>query len=56
MKKVLALATLYLAYLGLRREWVGSLLWPAVAVHALLTALLAPAWFHERAVSMARGP
>jgi len=37
------LATLYLAYLGIRREWVGSLLWPAVAVHAILTFLLARA-------------
>jgi hypothetical protein len=50
------LATFYLAYLGIRGEWVGSLLWPAVAVHALLTALLARAWFHERAASLARGP
>ncbi len=50
------LATLYLLYLGVRGEWVGVLLWPAVAVHALLAALLAWAWFHERATSMARGP
>ena len=35
------LATLYLAYLGIRGEWVGSLLWPAVAIHAILTFLLA---------------
>jgi hypothetical protein len=39
------LATLYLAYLGLGGEWVGSLLWPAVAIHALLMFLLARAWF-----------
>jgi hypothetical protein len=38
------LATLYLAYLGLAGEWVGSLLWPAVAVHAILTFFLARAW------------
>ncbi|MDF0673619.1 MAG: hypothetical protein P0120_04655 [Nitrospira sp.] len=33
-------ATLYLAYLGIGGEWVGSLLWPAVAVHAIFTILL----------------
>jgi hypothetical protein len=35
------LAALYLAYLGIRGEWVGSLLWPAVGIHAILTFLLA---------------
>ena len=34
------LVTLYLLYLGIRGEWVGPLLWPAVAVHAALTMLL----------------
>lgn len=38
------LATLYLAYLGIGGEWVGSLLWPAVVVHAILTCLLTRAW------------
>ncbi len=38
------LAMIYLAYLGIRREWVGSLLWPAVAVHAALALPLARAW------------
>ncbi len=42
------LATLYLAYLGIGGEWVGSLLWPAVAIHALLTFLLARAWLKDR--------
>ena len=28
-----SLATLYLLYLGIGREWVGPLLWPAVALH-----------------------
>jgi hypothetical protein len=35
-----ALATLYLAYLGVATEWVGTLLWPAVAAHAVLTVAL----------------
>ncbi len=35
------LATVYLAYIGIRGEWVGLLLWPAAAVHAVLTLLLA---------------
>ncbi len=34
------LATIYLAYLGARGS-VGVLLWPAVAIHAVLSTLLA---------------
>ena len=33
--------TLYLAYLGFAESLAGVLLWPAVALHAVLTALLA---------------
>ena len=40
-----AAVTLYLSYLGIRGEWVGPLLWPAVVLHAVLTLLLARAWF-----------
>ena len=36
-----ALVTLFLLYLGAGTEWHGRLLWPAVAVHAVLTVLLA---------------
>jgi hypothetical protein len=36
-----AAVTLYLAYFGIRTDWVGPLLWPAVALHAVLTLLLA---------------
>ncbi len=39
-----ALVTLFLAFLGVRAEWVGPLLWPAVVLHAVLTFLLAGAW------------
>jgi hypothetical protein len=42
------LATLYLVYLGLDGEWVGSLLWPAAAIHAALTVLLAASWLKNR--------
>ena len=38
------LAALYLAYLGLEGQWIGKLLWPAVAGHALLASLLGAAW------------
>jgi hypothetical protein len=38
------LVTIYLIYLGIGGELVGSLLWPAVAIHAVLTLLLASAW------------
>ena len=34
------LVMLYLAYIGIGGEWVGPLLWPAVAVHAVLALLL----------------
>jgi hypothetical protein len=36
-----ALVTLYLAYVGIRGESVGLLLWPAVVLHVVLTLLLA---------------
>jgi hypothetical protein len=42
------LATLYLVYLGLGGEWVGSLLWLAAATHAALTVLLAASWLKNR--------
>ena len=35
------LASVYLGYLGIRGEWVGPLLWPAVLLHSLLSLLLA---------------
>jgi hypothetical protein len=35
-----AAVTLYLAYLGFTSSSTGLLLWPAVVLHALLTALL----------------
>ena len=35
-----AMVTLYLAYLGLAGGLTGVLLWPAVILHAILTALL----------------
>lgn len=41
------LAALYLGYLGIVGEWVGILLWPAVGVHAVLSALLAWAWVRK---------
>ena len=42
------LATLYLMFLAIRGEWVGPLLWPVVAVHGILTVLLARVWFQSR--------
>ena len=39
-----ALATVYLAYIGILGEWVGPLLWPAVVIHAVLALLLARLW------------
>jgi hypothetical protein len=42
------LATAFLASLGIRGQWVGPLLWPAVVAHAILTVLLARAWLQHR--------
>ncbi len=39
-----SLATLYLLSLGIGGEWVGPLLWPAAALHAALSLLLARQW------------
>ena len=41
------LATLFLAYVGVRGASVGGLLWPAVAAHAILVGLLLRARFTE---------
>jgi len=43
-----ALVTVYLAYIGVVVGFTGILLWPAVALHGILTALLARAWFQSR--------
>jgi hypothetical protein len=43
-----ALVTVYLAYLGVTSGFTGILLWPAVVLHAVLTLLLARAWFKPR--------
>ena len=40
-----AAVTLYLAYLGFAGGFAGTLLWPAVALHAVLSILLGRAWF-----------
>ncbi len=43
-----AAATLYLAYVGWSGHSTGLLLWPAVALHAVVTALLSPALARTR--------
>jgi hypothetical protein len=40
-----ALVTAYLAYLGVRGEWSGPMLWPVVGLHAFLTIFLTRIWF-----------
>jgi hypothetical protein len=42
------LATGYLAWLGIRGEWAGPMLWPAVVVHAVMTILLSRAWLRSQ--------
>ena len=43
-----AAVTLYLAYLGVAGGLGGLLLWPAVVLHAVLSVLLARAWFENK--------
>ncbi len=51
-----ALATAYLAYVGIGGEWAGPLLWPAVVLHAVLTALLTRAWLVTRTTAKIGNP
>ena len=48
------LATGYLAWLAIGGEWVGPLLWPAVAAHCILTLLLARDWLTIRSNTRAQ--
>jgi hypothetical protein len=41
--------TLYFAYLGFVGGLIGVLLWPAAALHVVLTVLLGRAWFATKA-------
>ena len=43
-----ALVTVYLVYVGIASHQTGVLLWPAVIVHLILTALLAWTFARER--------
>jgi hypothetical protein len=43
-----AAVTLYLAYVGFADGLSGPLLWPAVGLHLILTALLARAWTGDK--------
>ena len=38
------LITSYLIFLGIGSQFAGILLWPAVAIHSLLTLLLVREW------------
>jgi hypothetical protein len=42
------MAMVYLIVIGVRGEGIGLLLWPAVAVHAILIVLLGGAWLAQR--------
>ncbi len=48
------LVAVYLAYLGIRGEWAGILLWPAVLLHTVLTLLLASNCFRTAAARQGR--
>lgn len=42
------LITAYFVYLGFATLWVGWLLWPAVALHTILTLLISWKWSRTR--------
>src|SRR5262245_6516833 len=42
------LVMIFLFYIGVGTEWVGTLLWPAVVVHTILTLMFAGVWFNNR--------
>lgn len=44
-----AAVTMYLAYLGFAGGFAGIFLWPAVALHAILSVLLGRAWLATEA-------
>ena len=48
------LIALYLAYLGTVRHLAGVLLWPGVALHAVVALLLAWTWRDERRTKSTR--
>lgn len=45
-----AMITAYLAYLGVAEGLTGVLLWPAVALHLVLTVLLGLTWIRDARV------
>jgi len=49
------LVSAYLGLLGTGGQSVGVLLWPAVAIHGLLTFLLARGWFKAYQVQVTKG-
>jgi len=48
------LIALYLTYLGAVRHLVGLLLWPGVALHAVVAMLLVWAWRNERSTKVTK--
>ena len=48
------LTTAFLAYVGIRGDWVGPLLWPVVVLHAVMLILLGHAWLTNRSTAKAQ--
>lgn len=48
------LTTAFLAYVGIRGDWVGPLLWPAVGLHAVMMILLGRAWITNQSTAQAQ--
>jgi hypothetical protein len=49
------LVTCYLIVLGIGGQWIGVLLWPAVAIHGVLTLLLVREWFKTEQTQNTKG-
>jgi hypothetical protein len=50
-----SLITCYLIFLGIGGQSVGILLWPAAAIHGVLTFLLIRKWFKTEKIQVAKG-
>jgi hypothetical protein len=49
------LVTCYLVFLGMEGQYVGFLLWPAMAIHGLFTLLLVRMWFKTQLTQDSKG-
>jgi hypothetical protein len=47
-----SLVASYLGFLGIGGQWVGRLLWPVAAIHAVMTTVIVFVWINDRQYSI----